>query len=83
MEAMTVRDYRNNMAASFERADKGERVLIRRRNNLYALTSVRDEQPSMTPKLKKRIEAAEKACSEGRCVTCNTKKEIEAYIASL
>ena len=32
MEALSVSDYRNNLAASFDRADEGERVLIRRKN---------------------------------------------------
>ena len=40
MEALSVSDYRNNLAASFDRADEGERVLIRRKNSLYALVSV-------------------------------------------
>ncbi|WP_438638953.1 hypothetical protein [Muribaculum intestinale] len=40
MEALNqVSDYRNNLAASFDRADEGERVLIRRKNSLYALVS--------------------------------------------
>ena len=34
MEALSVSDYRNNLAASFDRADEGERVLIRRKNSL-------------------------------------------------
>ncbi len=29
MDVLSVRDYRNNLAASFSRADQGERVLIR------------------------------------------------------
>ena len=44
MDALSVSDYRNNLAESFDREDQGERVLIRRKNSLYALVSVgRDE----------------------------------------
>ncbi len=32
MEALSVSDYRKNLAASFDRAEKGEQVLIRRKN---------------------------------------------------
>lgn len=83
MEALSVRDYRNNLAASFARADQGERVLIRRRNNIYALVSVGKEDLMITPALQKRIEEAETACREGRCVTCRTKEELEAFLESL
>lgn len=31
MEVLSVRDYRNNLSASFDRAAEGERVLIRRK----------------------------------------------------
>ncbi len=55
MEALSVRDYRNNLAASFARADQGERVLIRRKNNIYALVSIGKEDLMLTPELEKRI----------------------------
>ena len=40
MEALSVREYRNNLAASFTKADNGEQVLIRRKNEMYALVKV-------------------------------------------
>lgn len=66
MEALTVRDYRNNLAASFARADRGESVLIRRKNQLYALVSVGREDLMITPEMKERIEEARQAYREGR-----------------
>ena len=33
------REYRNNLAASFTKADNGEQVLIRRKNEIYAQKS--------------------------------------------
>lgn len=83
MEPLSVRDYRNNLAASFARADQGERVLIRRKNNIYALVSIGKENLMLTPELEKRIKEAEAACRDERCVTCSTKDELEAYIESL
>ena len=44
MEALSVREYRNNLAASFDRAAEGERVIIRRKNKLYALVSLGKDQ---------------------------------------
>lgn len=83
METLSVRDYRNNLAAAFTRADEGERVLIRRKNNIYALVSIGKEDLMITPELQKRIDEAEAACREGRCVTCSTKDELESYLESL
>ena len=83
MEALSVRDYRNNLAASFAKADNGETVLIRRKNQLYALVSVGSEDLMITPELQVRIDEAEKACKEGRCVVCKTKDELEDFLNSL
>lgn len=83
MEILSVRDYRKNLAASFAKADSGERVLIRRKKNIYALVSVGTEDLMLTPELQQRIDEAEAACRDGHCVTCQTKDELEAYIESL
>ena len=83
MEALSVTEYRKNLAASFARADEGEKVLIRRKNRIYALVSVGKDDLMITPELQKRIDEAEKECMEGRCVTCRTKEELEAYLESL
>lgn len=66
MEALSVRDYRNNLAASFTRADQGERVLIRRRNNIYALVNVGKEELMITPEMQRRIDEARSELKEGK-----------------
>ena len=83
MEAISVKDYRNNLSKSFARADKGEHVLIKRRNQLYALVSVGREDLMLTPELKERIEQAQEQCRQGECVVCKTTEEIENYLQSL
>lgn len=83
METLSVRDYRNSLAASFDRADNGERVLIRRKNQIYALLNVGREDLTITPALQKRIDEAEKACREGQCVSCSTTEELDAFFNSL
>ncbi len=83
MEALSVRDYRNNLAASFARADNGERVLIRRKNQIYALVSVGREDLMITPELQARIGEAENACREGRFVKCSTHEELDRYLDGL
>lgn len=83
MEALSVRDYRNNLAASFDRAEHGEKVLIRRRNNIYALVRVGREDLTISPALQKRIDEAELACREGRCISCSTDEELDSFFKSL
>lgn len=83
MEALSVRDYRNSLAASFVRADKGEKVLIRRKNQIYALVSVGREDLMITPELQARIDEAEKNCREGHCTVCSTPEELDLYLDSL
>lgn len=51
MDILNVRDFRADMAANFDRVDAGERVLVRRRNRLYAIVPVADEDLSITPGL--------------------------------
>ena len=55
MEALSVREYRNNLAASFTKADNGEQVLIRRKNEIYALVKVGREDLMITPELKQGL----------------------------
>ncbi|MBD5262451.1 MAG: type II toxin-antitoxin system Phd/YefM family antitoxin [Bacteroides sp.] len=83
MEALSVRDYRNNLAASFDRADKGEPVIIRRRGQLFALTSLGKEDVSISPRLQKHIDEARKAFRNGECISCKTPKDLTDYLDSL
>ena len=56
MEVLSVRDYRNNLAASFDKAAEGERVLIRRKNTLYALVSIGTDDRSLLPAQQQHID---------------------------
>lgn len=56
MEVLSVRNYRNNLAASFDKAAEGEQVLIRRKNSLYALIRVDNDDVSLSATQQRRIE---------------------------
>ena len=83
MEALSVRDYRNNLAASFDRANRGEPVIIRRRGQLFALTSIGPEDVTISPQLQMRIDEARKAYRSGECISCKTPKDLTDYLDSL
>ena len=83
MEALSVREYRNNLAASFTKADNGEQVLIRRKNEIYALVKVGREDLMITPELQARIDKASEEIKSGKCVTLKSSEDIDAYFDSL
>ena len=83
MEALSVREYRNNLAASFTKADNGEQVLIRRKNEIYALVKVGREDLMITPELQARIDKAREEIKSGKCVTLKSSVDIDAYFDSL
>ena len=83
MEALSVREYRNNLAASFDKAGNGEHVLIRRKNEIFALVKVGKEDLMLTPEMQNRIDEVEKACKEGQCVTCSTHEELDQFLDNL
>lgn len=56
MEALSVSDYRKNLAASFDRADEGERVMIRRKRSLYALVRIGREELSLSPRQQRHVD---------------------------
>lgn len=58
MTTLTIRDFRSNLAASFDLVDKGESVLVRRRGKVYTIVVVEDNELEITPQLAKRIEKA-------------------------
>ena len=71
------------MASSFDRADAGERVLIRRRRQLYTIVPVKDEESALTPALAKKIAKARKEMREGKCVTLRTHEDRDKFLESL
>ena len=83
MEALTVSDYRKNLSSAFDRALKGETVLIRRRNQIFTLTNVGSEDLEITPQLQKKIDAARKEYHEGKTVSCKNPDELQAFLDSL
>ena len=66
MAALTMRDFRSNLATSFDRVDSGERVYIRRNSKLYTLVSVEDDDLTITPALAAKIEQARQEHREGK-----------------
>lgn len=84
MRTLTVTDFRNQMAAALDSADAGEKVMIRRRNRLYTLTPVEEQQENkITPALRRKINAVRKEHEQGNYVECRTFEELKRHLDSL
>ena len=71
------------MAAVFDRTDAGEKVLIRRRNNLYTLVPVTEDDFAITPELAAKIEKGRKEYREGRTMAFHTAAEAQKWMDEL
>lgn len=83
MNTMTVRDFRTNLSANFDRVDAGERILVRRRNRVYTIVPVEDDDLAITPELQAKIDKARQAYKEGKTTTVRTHEELDAFLESL
>ena len=83
MTTLTIRDFRSQMATSFDRVDAGEQVFIRRKKQLYTIVPVEDNEMEITPALAEKIEKARQEHREGKGVVLKTREEIEKWFDSL
>ena len=49
MRQISVRDFRSNMASSLDMVTAGEQVYIRRKNQLFAIIQIKEEDLTVTP----------------------------------
>lgn len=83
MAALTMRDFRSNLATSFDRVDSGERVYIRRNSKLYTLVPVEEDDLSITPALAAKIERARQEYREGKTVSLKSHEDIDQHFESM
>lgn len=83
MRTISVRDFRSNMASSFDKTDAGEQIVIRRKNRLYAIVPIDDDELTISQGLQAKIDNARKEYEAGETVTCKTKDELHDFLESL
>ena len=71
------------MASSFDRVDAGEHVFIRRKNHLYTILPVSQDDLTITPELAAKIEKARQEYREGKVVSLKTHEDIDRYFESM
>lgn len=83
MNTMTVRDFRTNLSANFDRVDAGERILVRRRNRVYTIIPVDDDDMSITPELQAKIDKARKEYQEGKTLHFESASDAQKWMDEL
>lgn len=83
MTQLTVRDFRSQMAASFDKVDAGEFVFIRRKNQLYTIVPVQQEDLTITPELAAKIEKARQEHVEGKTLRFEGAAEAQKWMDEL
>ena len=72
------------MASSFDRVDAGEHVFIRRKNQLYTIVPVSEEDDrTITPELAAKIEKARQEYREGKTISLKTREDVDRYFESM
>ena len=80
MNTLTVRDFRNNMAATFERTDAGEDIFIRRGKKIYAIIPVKNEDLAISPSLQQKIDKARKEFENGEAITFKSASDAQKWM---
>ena len=83
MNTLTVRDFRNNMAATFERTDAGEDIFIRRGKKIYAIIPVKNEDLAISPSLQQKIDKARKEFENGEAITFKSASDAQKWMDEL
>ena len=84
MITVSAREFRGNQASIFDKADSGEKIIIRRgKKQAYTLVPVFDEDLDITPQLQAKIDQARLEHREGRTTTIRTHEELDAFFDSL
>lgn len=83
MNTMTVRDFRTNLSANFDRVDAGERILVRRRNRVYTIVPVEDDDLTITPELQAKIDKARQEYKEGKTLHFEYAEAVKKWMDEL
>ena len=83
MNTITVRDFRTNLSANFDRVDAGERILVRRRNRVYTIVPVEDDDLTITPELQAKIDKARQEYKEAKTLHFESAEAVQKWMDEL
>jgi hypothetical protein len=81
---ITSREFREKQKAIFDKADNGEKIIIKRgKKQAYVLTPISPDDLYFSPEMMKKIEASKKEGEQGNVVKVNSKEKLKEYLDSL
>jgi hypothetical protein len=84
MITVSAREFRSNQASIFDKADGGEKIIIRRgKKQAYTLVPVYDEDMDITPQLQAKIEQARQEYKEGKTLRFESAEEVQKWMDEL
>lgn len=81
MLVISSREFRQNQRLYFEKADKGDQIIVQRgKDKSYVLTPVDDENLYFNAKMVTRIKKSQNEAEKGDVLTINTSEEIRELL---
>lgn len=81
MLVISSREFRQNQRMYFEKADKGEQIIVQRgKDKSYALTPVSEDDIYFNEKMVKRIKESAKQAKNGEYIELSSTEEIKELL---
>ena len=78
MLIISSREFRQNQRLYFEKADKGEQIIVQRgKDKAYALTPIGEDDIYFSEKMVKKIKESAKQARDGNYIEINSSEEIK------
>ena len=85
MSTLTGADFRSQLAKYFDLALAGEKVFIRRKNQLFTIIPIDEGEVdvTITPELEEKIEKARKEYHKGKTISLSSHEDVDRYFDSM
>lgn len=81
---VTSREFREKQKAIFDKADSGEKIIIKRgKKQAYVLTPISPDDLYFTPEMIEKIESSRKEAEQGAVIKVASKEKLKEYLDSL
>lgn len=84
MITVSSREFRSNQAYIFDKADSGEKIIIRRgKKRAYTLVPILDEELDITTELQEKIDKARQEYKEGKTLHFESAEAVQKWMDEL
>ena len=80
METLNITNFRSQMAPSFNRVDAGEQVIVRRKNRLYSIVPIENDETIIHSLLQSKIDKARNEYKNGETLHFDSIQEMNAWL---